>query len=142
MKETNTENAATHTAALETAENAEKRPAATIEELRRSFQSYTHTFGEPFLYRGEQVESLTFQWNSLTGKDSLAIEGELGARRKGQTGDFGREHMALIAIRCCDARDANGLRLVDRGFLEALPMVDFEEIIGMGRLFFRSWGLC
>ena len=55
--------------------------------------------------------------------------------------NFGREHMALIAIRACLDRDANDMRMVDKGFMDALPIVDFEEITAMGRLFFRFWGL-
>lgn len=88
------------------------------------------------------MEKLTFHWDRLTGRDSISIDRELTASSGGQgVNNFGREHMALIAIRACTERDGNGLRIVDRAFMDALPIVDFEEITSMGRLFFRFWGL-
>lgn len=119
-----------------------KNRRRTIEELREEARSYTHEFARPFTYNGNTVEKLTFQWDRLTGRDSISIDRELSASTGGQgVPNFGREHMALIAIRACLDRDANDMRMVDKGFMDALPIVDFEEITAMGRLFFRFWGL-
>ena len=88
------------------------------------------------------MDKLTFHWDSLTGKDSIGIDRELSKSSGGQgVQNFGREHVALIAVRACPLRDENGMRIVDRDFMEALPILDFEEITAMGRLFFRLWGL-
>ncbi len=117
-------------------------PRKTIEELRQESRSYTHEFAKPFTYGGNTVEKLTFHWDALTGRDSIAIDRELTRTSGGQgVQNFGREHMALIAVRACSARNENDVRIVTKDFMEALPIVDFEEITAMGRLFFRLWGL-
>ena len=119
-----------------------KNRQRTIQELREETRSYTHEFARPFTCNDRTVEKLTFHWDRLTGRDSISIDRELTASSGGQgVNNFGREHMALIAIRACTERDGNGLRIVDRAFMDALPIVDFEEITSMGRLFFRFWGL-
>ncbi len=119
-----------------------KNRQKTIQELREETRSYTHEFARPFTCNDRTVEKLTFHWDRLTGRDSISIDRELTASSGGQgVNNFGREHMALIAIRACTERDGNGLRIVDRAFMDALPIVDFEEITSMGRLFFRFWGL-
>ncbi len=117
-------------------------PRKTIEELRQESRSYTHEFAKPFTYGGNTVEKLTFHWDALSGRDSIAIDRELTRTSGGQgVQNFGREHMALIAVRACSARNENDVRIVTKDFMEALPIVDFEEITAMGRLFFRLWGL-
>lgn len=133
---------------VEAAETADKKEVRkknrrkTIQELREETRSYTHEFSPAFTYNGSTVEKLTFHWAALTGRDSVNIEREMSAASGGQgVQNFGREHMALIAVRACSDRDANDMRIVDKGFMEALPIVDFEEITAMGRLFFRLWGL-
>ncbi len=114
----------------------------SIEELREESRSYTHEFARPFTYGGSTVEKLAFNWDALTGRDSIAIDRELAKNSGGQgVQNFGREHMALIAVRACSARNENDVRIVSKEFMEALPIVDFEEITAMGRLFFRFWGL-
>lgn len=119
----------------------ENRPK-TIQELREETKSYTHEFDPPVTYEGNTVEKLTFNWSALTGRDSVAIERELTASSAGKGAqNFGREHMALIAVRACSERNDEGRRIVKKDFMYALPIVDFEEITAMGRLFFRFWGL-
>lgn len=39
--------------------------------------TYTHIFRTPFTWEGHTFEELTFDFASLTGGDSLAIENEL-----------------------------------------------------------------
>lgn len=117
-------------------------PRRSLQQLREDCRSYTHKFKEPFTYHGHTVESLSFHWDALTGKDSIAIDRELTAHNRSGAPDYGREHMMQIAIRACSSRDSDGIRIVDKGFMEALPIIDFEEITSMGRIFFRMWGLC
>ncbi len=114
----------------------------TIDELREETKSYTHEFATPFTYNGNTVEKLTFNWHTLTGRDSISVDRELTNSSGGRGAqNFGREHMALLAVRACSERNGNDIRIVDKDFMEALPIVDFEEITTMGRLFFRFWGL-
>ena len=42
-----------------------------------SDSSYTHNFNKPLNYNGKTYKQLTFDWESLTGKDGLVIENEL-----------------------------------------------------------------
>ena len=57
--------------------------AAQAEQLEKEAQAqkglytYTHVFQEPFTYQGMTYEKLTFNWKTLSGKDSAAIEREL-----------------------------------------------------------------
>ena len=114
----------------------------TIDELREETKSYTHEFATPFTYNGNTVEKLTFNWYTLTGRDSIGADRELSKSSGGRGAqNFGREHMALLAVRACSERNGNDIRIVDKDFMEALPIVDFEEITTMGRLFFRFLGL-
>ena len=39
--------------------------------------AYTLKFKKPFEYDGQSYTELTFNWDALTGEDSLAIEAEL-----------------------------------------------------------------
>ncbi len=91
---------------------------------------YTHHFKKPFEYNGAEYESLTFDFDSLTGRDTLEIERELG--RKGITvmvPEFNADYLVHMATRACvetigvDAfdymalRDFNGIRSAGRRFL-------------------------
>ena len=131
--------------ATESADGArvrKKNRIKAIDELREETKSYTHEFDPPFTYNGSTVKKLTFNWYTLTGRDSISADRELGKDSGGRGArNFGREHMALLAVRACSERNANDIRIVDKEFMEALPIVDFEEITAMGRLFFRFWGL-
>ena len=44
--------------------------------------AYTLKFKKPFEYDGQSYTELTFNWDALTGEDSLAIEAELQAMGK------------------------------------------------------------
>ena len=55
-------------AAVELEAEAKAGPDVTV---------YTHTFEEPFEFRGRAVTELTFNWGALTGEDHEAIEGDM-----------------------------------------------------------------
>lgn len=59
----------------DTVEQAEKLEAEAQAEA--DICTYTHTFQRPFTYEGITYEDLTFRWDSLSGRDSVAIEREL-----------------------------------------------------------------
>ena len=48
-----------------------------MKEDGMDFDRYTHTFAKPFTYEGETHDKLSFDWTTLTGRDSLAIEAEI-----------------------------------------------------------------
>lgn len=104
--------------------------------------TYTHTFKNPFEYRGHTMTELTFNWGGLTGADHLAIEDDL--RRNGLTlvvPAFTGEFLEGMAVRACTNRDNNGIRIVDMDLLRALPIRDFQKICMSARRFLRPMGL-
>ena len=54
----------------------------TVEEAREEMEAgiYEHVFTKPFEWEGKKYGSLKFNFDKLTGKDTLAIERELAAK--------------------------------------------------------------
>ena len=128
---TDIESAAEAAAALEKAAKAE--PDTMI---------YTHTFKEPFQFRGHTVTELSFNWGGLTGEDFEAIEDDM--LRHGKTlvtPSFTGAFLAGMAVRACTDRDANGIRIVDADMLRALPIRDYQNIYMSARRFLLRSGL-
>lgn len=103
--------------------------------------TYTHTFAQPFSYEGRTYDKLTFDWNGLSGKDSVEIE--RGLLRRGVTtvvAEFTPEYLASMAARSCTYRSAEGLRTVDIDMLYALPLPEFRAICGAARRFLLRAG--
>lgn len=74
----------------------------------------THKLARPFTYENKTVEQLNFDFSSLSGVDTLAIEAELNHRLKNlMYPHLSWEYMTLTAVRACTNRDANNLRVVD-----------------------------
>lgn len=113
--------------------------AVRLEEEAKSEQDttvYTHTFKEPFEFRGRSIVELTFDWGSLTGEDHQAIESDM--LRHAQTlmsPAFTGSYLAGMAVRACTNRDDNGFRIVDADFLKALPLRDYHRIYFSARRF-------
>lgn len=100
--------------------------------------SYTHKFKTPFSYEGETYEELTFQWDGLTGKDSLDIEREL--RTRGITvvvAEYTPEYLAAMAAKACTYRDSEGKRKVSAFTLQAMPLRDYRAICANARRFLQ-----
>ena len=86
------------------------------EEARQEQEtgSYTHTFKNPFQWKGKVYEKLAFDWTALTGRDHLEIESEIVMKGRtlvspAFTGDF----LAGMAARACTERDEKGKRAID-----------------------------
>ncbi len=97
---------------------------------------YVHTFRHPFDYRAHTYETLTFDWETLTGEDYLAIENEM--LRKGKTlvtPAFSGDFLCGMAVRACTARNDEGFRAISTEALKAMPMRDFQAICGRARNF-------
>ena len=103
---------------------------------------YTHKLEKPFTYENKTVNELHFDFGTLTGADTLAIEAELNHRMKNlMYPHLSWEFMTLMAVRACTTRDGNGLRVVDEKLLKALPMRDYNRIVGAARNFLLGSGL-
>ncbi len=118
----------------ENAENAAKLEAEVLSAPDKSV--YTHEFKRPFTYNGKNYARLTFDWDGLTARDSLAVEKEM--RNAGITlvvPAFTGEYLAGMAIRACTRRDEDGNRVIDGDALRAMPMRDFLAICNQARNF-------
>lgn len=123
-------------AAEEIEEKAKEAEAAGVD-----FSTYTHHFKKPFTYAGRTFDKLTFDWESLTGRDSLAIESELSM--KGKTlvlPAYTGEYLVGMAARACTERD-DGKRVAGTDMLQAMPLGDFQKICGRARNFLLRSGL-
>ena len=121
-------------------EDAAKAAEAQALEAQKTpdMGSYTHTFTTPFSYEGETYECLTFQWDGLTGRDSLDMEREL--RSKGITvvvAEYTPEYLTAMAARACTYRDSEGRRKVSIFTLMAMPLRDFRTICTQARRFLQ-----
>lgn len=113
--------------------------AEQLEEEARASEdagSYTHVFQKPFAYQGETYEKLTFDWKTLSGKDSVSIERELLNRNVTTViAEFTPEYLAAMAARACTYRNGDGFRVVTTDTLYALPLPEFRAICGAARRF-------
>lgn len=121
--------------------------AAQAERLEASARSeadsgtYTHTFKQPFTHEGVTYEHLTFDWESLSGKDGVAIERELrGINVTVVLAEFTPEYLAAMAARACTYRNADGFRTVNTDLLYALPLREFRQICSAARRFLLRSG--
>ena len=98
--------------------------------------TYTHRLKKPFTFDGKTVEEMHFDFDSLTGADTLAISAEMNRRFKNLVlPHLSWEFMTLMAVRSCTDRDGKGIRLVNEKLLQALPMRDYNTIVGKVRDF-------
>ena len=122
------------------AEAAEQIEADALEEP--DSERYTHYFKRPFTYEGRTVETLTFDWDTLSGRDSLAIEREL--RTKNITlviPAYTGEYLVGMAARACVDRTEEGKRFVGTDMIQAMPLGDFQQITKQARNFLIRAGL-
>ena len=117
--------------------------AAQAERLEASARSeadsgtYTHVFKRPFTHGGVTYEHLTFDWESLSGKDSVAIERELrGVNVTVVLAEFTPEYLAAMAA----YRNTDGFRTVNTELLYALPLREFRQICSAARRFLLRSG--
>ena len=103
--------------------------------------TYTHTFKKPFTYQERTIETLTFDWESLTGADHTAIENEILMRGKTLvTPEFSSEFLSRMAVRACTNRDDRGIRLLNADVMQKMPMRDFQTICKKARAFLLRAG--
>ena len=91
--------------------------------------AYVHVFKKPFEYQGKSYDQLTFDFGSLTGRDSLAIENELQALGKMVLSpEFSGEFLIRMAARACTEN-------VGSDAMEQMPMRDYNRIRSQARSF-------
>lgn len=83
----------------------------------------------PVDWMGCTYEKLTFDFDKLTGRDSLNVENELKSRGKAvMTPAFDANYLVRIAARACEEK-------LGVDFFESLPIVDFNRIRNAARTF-------
>ena len=116
------------------AEQAEQAEAEALTEENSGI--YTHEFKKPFTYEGRTYEQLSFDWESLSGKDSAAIERDLLNRNIAVVhAGFTPEYLAAMAARACTYRNEDGFRTVTTNMIYALPLGEFRKICIAARNF-------
>ena len=125
------------TPAVNGAEFAAAETAAKAEEGNTS--AYVHKLKKPFTFEGCTIEELSFDFDRLTGNDSLAIEDELQAMNKPViVPTFSGPYLVRMAARACTTTftDASGRqRRISEDVIRAMPIYDYNRIRGRARSF-------
>ena len=105
---------------------------ALTEAKANSTTAYVHHFKKPFEYQGQTYDHLTFDFEKLTGKDSLSVEAELQA--KGimlMVPTFSGPYLIRIAARACQEQ-------IGSDALEQMRIADYSKIRSQARNFLLS----
>lgn len=127
---------------------AEANPAVSGAEFSAAEQAakkdgatgiYVHNLRQPFVYEGCTIQELTFNFDSLTGNDALAVEDEMQALNKPViVPTFSGQYLIRLAARACTTviKDATGTsRRIGADTLMALPIYEYNRIRGRARSF-------
>jgi len=115
--------------AEEIRDQEEEIAVAEQEAAQDAGEQFVYKFKKPFTYNGKTYEELTFDYESLTGKDSLAVESELES--KGImviVPSFSSAYLLRIAARACTNH-------IGTDVLEALPLKVYNRIRSKTRNF-------
>ena len=106
--------------------DAEVEAAVVVEDEGYTF---THKFREPFVYMGKGYTVLHFDWGSLIGADSLAIEAELAALGVPVlVPSLSAPYLIRMAAKACTDR-------IGADAFELMPLRDFTKIRNAARSF-------
>ena len=107
----------------------DKEFAVAVQEALESTSAVTVQLSRPFTYEGETYAELRFDWDKLTGEDSLSIENELQAQGKFVVAPtFSGEYLVRMAARACTAK-------IGQDLIRALPISDYNRIRSAARSF-------
>jgi len=104
------------------------------------FGKYTHTLKKPLERDGQRYETLSFDYSTLTGRDSLSIERDVMAEFKKSVTipEYMPEYLVNMAARACTDRNEQGNAFVNVPLLLDLPLSDFREICASARRFLMA----
>jgi len=98
-------------------------------EAESTAGTFTHTFRKPFAYMGKTYTELRFDWESLTGRDSLAIEAELQALGTPViVPTFSGAYLIRMAAKACTEK-------IGADAFELMPLSDYNKIRSAARSF-------
>lgn len=108
--------------------------AVAEREAEKSEYTYTLKFDKPFECEGKTYDELTFDWGSLTGADSLAIENEMAQLGKPLIApEFSGEYLVRMAARACTLK-------IGSDILCKLPLGYYNKIRSNARSFLLKSG--
>jgi len=91
--------------------------------------TYTHKCRKPFNYMGVIYTELRFDWDSLTGRDSLAIEAELQALgMPAVVPAFSGAYLIRMAAKACTEK-------IGADAFELMPLADYNRVRSAARSF-------
>lgn len=91
---------------------------------------YTHNFVKPIQYDGKTYEKLTFDFDSLTGGDSLDVESELLSRGHAVVvRTIDGEYLSRMCARACTES-------VGADIFRQMPVKDYGAITNVAKRFF------
>ena len=90
---------------------------------------YVHKFKKPFVFEGKEYKELHFDFDRLTGEDSLNIEAELQAKGIGVlVPAFSGHYLIRMAARACEEK-------IGTDTFQKMPLKDFVQIRTKARNF-------
>lgn len=117
---------------VDTVVDPEEMNAAEEEAKNDTSSAFVLKLHKPFTHEGKTYEELEFDYESLTGKDSLAVEQELES--KGimvLVPSFNSNYLVRIAARACTTR-------IGVDFIERLPIKEYNRIRSKTRNFLMA----
>lgn len=93
---------------------------------------YTHTFKKPFTYEDKTYKTLEFDFESLSGRDMIAIEAEMQANSEYPLApEISTSFQSKMAARAAG---------IGSDVIEAMSINDFNRITGAARRFLLDTG--
>lgn len=87
-------------------DKAEKAAAEAAELMSGQSGEYTYKFAKPFEYNGKTYTELSFDWESLTGKDCIDIEDEMAAMGNMVIAkEFNTKYHMVFAAKACTEKN-------------------------------------
>ena len=115
------------TPAVNEAEFAAAEAAAKAKAEQGNASAYVHKLKKPFTFEGCTIEELSFDFDRLTGNDSLAIEDELQSMNKPViVPTFSGQYLIRMAARACTTTlttPDGRARRIGADVIQALPSV-------------------
>lgn len=103
--------------------------SAVVQDAAESISAVTVQLSRPISYEGKAYTELRFDWDRLTGEDSLAIENELQAQGKFVVAPtFSGEYLVRMAARACT-------EMIGQDLIRSLPISDYNRIRSAARSF-------
>lgn len=99
------------------------------EQSEKAKPTYTHKFKKSFEYNGQEYEKLTFDFDGMTGKDSLAITRELQSRNINVLTPFASDEYKIrfLSRSCAEKIGTDGF--------ERMSIKDFIKLMAQARNF-------